>query len=388
MSVISFESKVAWLPRARLTDLAIRRLMLLAIGALGVVGWIFVYEVLSATAVDRVVVVNGTVTLRGSEVGSPISVVIQHFLSIAMGLVVGLVLTRVSRDWLRKVSYPLLGMAFTVQVFVTFFGKSVNGSRRWVPVGPIHVQTAEILKLALCLALATLFTTGATVGIRKLLEAAGVAGLSILLVAYEDLGTGIILAAMCLAIFFVGGVPRRYLVRGLGLGALAALALSVLEPYRMRRIVAFRDPWKHAETDGYHYLQSLAALSRAGFDGVWLGQGQAKWGWLPNAHTDFIFAVLAEETGFIGGLLVLMGLATVSLCMFAIASRTRSRFDQLVVTGIATWVAAQALVNLSAVLGLGPITGVPLPFVSYGGSAMVMLLASCGIVVRASMSKS
>jgi cell division protein FtsW len=183
-------------------------------------------------------------------------------------------------------------------------------------------------------------------------------------------------------VLWVAGVPGRSLAILVALAGAAGAILAVAAPYRWRRLVAFIDPWDDPLNAGYQTLQSQAALANGGTTGMGLGQGRAKFGFLPEGHTDFIFSTIGEELGLLGGL-VLMGLfvALASLGV-VVAMRATDRFGMLMAVGITTWISVQALVNLGAVVGVLPITGVPLPLVSSGGSSLIVTMAACGVLVN------
>jgi cell division protein FtsW len=195
-----------------------------------------------------------------------------------------------------------------------------------------------------------------------------------------DLGTTTILVGTTLLLLFVAGVRLRYLLAGTA--AMVATAMVALKPYQWARITAFLHPEADPRNTGYQLLQSLIALGSGGWFGVGLGASRQKWMYVPNAHTDFIFSILGEELGLIGELVVLAAFATLIYAGIRIAVRAPDAFGRLLAAGIVSWFGLQAVVNLGAVTGLLPITGVPLPLLSYGGSSLVVSLAAVGILVN------
>jgi len=197
-----------------------------------------------------------------------------------------------------------------------------------------------------------------------------------------DLGTTITLCGMMLAILLVAGVPTRLLVTA----TLAATAVGTLaiwfEPYRRARFFSFLHPWSDAEGSGFQIVQATIGIGSGGFTGAGLGQGVGKISYLPEAHTDMIFAVIGEELGLIGSTFVIVAFAALALVGFRIALRCPDRFGKLLATGITALVCGQAAINLAATLGIAPLTGIPLPFVSYGGSSLVVLLAAVGVLLN------
>jgi len=209
-----------------------------------------------------------------------------------------------------------------------------------------------------------------------------VAGLLFLLVGYNDLGTMICLAVLFIGVLWVAGVRIRIFAGMLGF-ALAAVIGLIYAPgnsYRLERLHAFTNPNEHLQQMAYQPREGLFAIANGGWFGVGLGRGRLKWGWLPNGHNDFIFAVIAEELGVIGCTVVLGLFAVLAYTGLRVARRTQGHFRRLVAAGVIIWVAGQALINIAGVVGLVPVTGLPLPLISDGGSALVVTLAMIGMV--------
>jgi cell division protein FtsW len=203
-----------------------------------------------------------------------------------------------------------------------------------------------------------------------------------LLMLQPNLGTTIILASVVLVMLFVGGIPGKslgFLIAGLVSGATMA---AFLEPYRYRRLVAFIDPWADPLNTGFQTIQSQVSLANGGLLGTGLGAGRAKWGFLPEAHTDFIYAIIGEEAGLAGALIVIALVLSLGLLGVRTALRSSDRLGMLIATGVTAWILVQALINVGAVVGVLPITGVPLPFVSAGGSSLVVTMAAVGVLLN------
>ena len=197
-----------------------------------------------------------------------------------------------------------------------------------------------------------------------------------------DLDSTIVLALIAFAVLIVGGVRTDHLVK-LGLwGVGLATILAYAAPYRRARMFAFLHPWKDTTNTGYQITQSLIALGSGGVNGVGLGAGRSKWLFLPNAHTDFIFAIIGEELGFVGCLVVLGLFAGFGLVGFHVARRAPDRFGALVAAGVTAWIVGQAVINLGAVVGVLPVSGITLPFLSAGGSSLVITMLGAGIVAN------
>jgi cell division protein FtsW len=285
----------------------------------------------------------------------------------------------------RRLAGPLLVLTVVLLGLVLHpaAGRVAGGSARWLQLGPVTVQPSELAKLALVVfaaaAVSRRWRPGAEPG-AFLVPLVPVAGLVCGLVYLQpDLGTTVILAGTALLVLFAAGVRLRYLVGSSA--ALAGLALLTMQPYQRARLVAFLDPWADARNTGYQLIQSLIALASGGWFGVGLGASRQKWLYVPNAHTDFIFAILGEELGLVGALAVLAAFALLLYAGVRIALAAPDGFGRLLAAGIVSWLGLQAIVNLGAVTGLLPITGVPLPLVSFGGSSLVVTLASVGILV-------
>ena len=207
-------------------------------------------------------------------------------------------------------------------------------------------------------------------------------GLATLVMLQPDMGTTMVLATITVATCFVAGAPLWPLGKVAGVGAALAFVAARLEPYRWARMNSFRDPFADAGDTGYQLAQSLVGLGSGGLTGLGLGASRAKWGFLPNAHTDFIFAIIGEEFGLLGSLLIVALFVAFTVFGIRIALRAPDRFGTLLAAGITAWVAGQAFMNLGVVVGLLPVTGVPLPFVSFGGSALVVTMAATGVLLN------
>jgi cell division protein FtsW len=263
-------------------------------------------------------------------------------------------------------------------------GRDVYGARRWIALGPIQLQPSELAKVALVLAGADLLARKykRLTDIRHLLiPLVPVSALLVMLVMAEpDMGTSTVLVVVMLALLAVAGAPRRIFAWTFSAIAAAFSMLAVVEPYRLARLTSFADPFKAADAGGYQTVQGLYAIASGGWWGLGLGASRAKWGYLPNQYTDYIFAVIAEELGLLGGLVVITLFGVLGFAGFRTAQQAREPFQQLVAGGITAWIVGQALINMCAVVGLLPVTGVPLPFVSFGGSSLVFTMFGLGIL--------
>ncbi len=310
----------------------------------------------------------------------------RQLLGVGIGVIALVLTSRVPYRIYRKLSMPAFAATLALLVVVLMLGAEEGGGRRWLLVGPFSIQPSEIAKLTVILALATILERK-----QKLLGDLGhfLGPLALILVPttflvmkQPDLGTSIILGVGTMAVVLVSSAPFRYVAGATGLGGVVAAGLAISDQYRLDRITGFMDPWADAGDTGYQLIQSYYALGTGGLTGVGLGASRARWSYLPNAHTDFIFSIIGEESGFIGGILVIGLFAIVAATGWIVASRAPDQFGRMIATGITAWISVQALVNIGGVLGVLPITGITLPFVSYGSSAVIVTMAALGILVN------
>jgi cell division protein FtsW len=306
----------------------------------------------------------------------------------AVGLVVMQVLARGGLELLPRFTPALLGVAFVLllAVKVPGVGVEVNGARRWLSAGPLQFQPSELMKLALVLYGAGLLATTPA----RLQTVRGVTGplllvggaATVLVASQPDLGTSLVIAFTLGALLLVAGTPFRLIGTIGGIGAVLVLLFIVVEPYRAARLTAFVNPWAHADSVGFQAVQGQIAVGSGGFFGVGLGESVQKVFYLPEAHTDFILAVIGEELGIAGicGLLFLYGL--IGYAGLRTAKTAATRYAQLLAAGLTGLILCQALLNIFAVLGLAPLTGVPLPFISSGSSSLLVLLATMGLLLN------
>lgn len=292
------------------------------------------------------------------------------------------------QKWTRWVPVILvIVFALLVMVKVPGLGISVNGARRWVGWGPIRLQASEFAKFGFLLAGAALLAKK-----RRLLHDPIHAivpvvfplwmAVAFLVMLEPDLGTTLVITSICFFLLFVAGVRVRFMAALGGIGAVAVTVLAYAEPYRRARMLSFIDPFADAQGGGYQVVQGMIAMGSGGTSGLGLGASRQKWMFLPNAHTDFIFAVVGEELGMVGSLVLLLLLFLLIAYCARAARRAPDLFGTLVASGVACWLAVQTLLNIGAVTSVLPITGVPLPLVSVGGSNILVLLASLGIVLN------
>ncbi len=306
-----------------------------------------------------------------------------------IGVLALLVVMRARPSWLR-VAGPLIlvvSLCLLVAVLVPGVGVEVNGARRWLAFGPITFQPSELAKIGLLGTCAALLAARrhAPERIADLVPIGAVAAFACGLVLIEpDLGTAISMALMIGGMLVVAGIRTGLMLRValvvVTVGTLAVFA----EPYRRDRLLAFMDPWSQSGDGAYQVVQSMIAIGSGGVTGVGLGGSVQKVNYLPEAHTDMIFAVIGEELGLVGALFVIVLFAAFAWAGFTIALRARDRFSQLVAAGATSLVAGQAVVNLCAVMGIMPLTGIPLPLISHGSSSRVATLFLVGVLLAIS----
>ncbi|NLT07028.1 MAG: putative lipid II flippase FtsW [Solirubrobacterales bacterium] len=314
---------------------------------------------------------------------------LKRYVSLGLiGLVAMLFAARHGLALVRRLTPAILGVGFvlTAAVMLPGLGVTVNGARSWLGAGPLQFQPSELLKVALVLYAAQLLASRPrsveTLGgiARPLLIVVGAAAL--LLMAQPDMGTLMVICAAMGMFLLIAGTPLR-LIGGLGAAlAGAALVAALIEPYRMARLTAFLNPFADSHDTGFQTVQGLTAIGSGGLFGVGLGESVQKVFYLPEAHTDMILAIIGEELGLIGvavviGLYVLIGYAGLRT-----AKAARDRYSKLLAAGITSLILCQATLNIFAVLGLAPLTGVPLPFISYGSTNLIVLLGAMGLLLN------
>ncbi len=320
--------------------------------------------------------------------GTILTLWMRQAIAVAIGVVVMLLAARVPYRTYQRTAPIIWGTALAGLILVLFVGKTAGGSSRWIDLGIIDVQPSEIAKFGVIVLLAAIYAKKEERGeigdfghvFTPLIFVVGVVAL--LVMAQPDLGTTILIGAIAFGILFTSRVPLRFVsVFALG-GAAAAGLLAVLAPYRMDRVRAWLQPDVDTSGIAYHLNQSLLALGSGGPTGVGLGTSRSRWDYLPNASTDFIFSIIGEELGFAGTVFVVALFAAVAMLGIAIALRAPDRFGTMVAAGITTWLGVQAFVNIGGVTGMIPITGMTLPFVSWGGSSLIMALGAVGVLLN------
>jgi cell division protein FtsW len=341
--------------------------------------------VMSLMAFGFVMVMSASMPEAQSLNGDPFHYVSRHVFYLVGCVVIAAVMLRVPMTSWQKYSAMLLLGVFVLLVAVLFVGTTVNGARRWLSIGPIRIQVAEMAKLVFAIYLSGYL-------VRRLQEVrenakgfykpiAVFALYAFLILLQPDLGTVVVLFVGTVGLLFLAGARLLDFFMLIFAGVMAFVALVVLEPYRMRRVTSFMDPWQDPFGTGYQLTQSLMAYGRGDWFGQGLGNSIQKLEYLPEAHTDFIFAVIGEELGFLGIVLVLAVLLFVALRAIRLGNQClamEKAFDGYLAYGIGIWICFQTVVNVGASIGMLPTKGLTLPFISYGGSSLwVMTQAIC-----------
>jgi cell division protein FtsW len=364
-------------PRRRRTtashQLEYHLLLLLTLGLVAF-GLIMVYSASSGIAV-----VNGA---------NPLSPLVRQgtYAILGVGCMVGAARFRYRRLRVLAPLLMLVALMGLVAVKVPGIGVRVNGAERWIVAGPLTLQPSEFAKLAMVVFCAAVLTARKRPprSIKELVNPVGLAALLVCgLVALEpDLGTTIAIAVMVTGVLIVAGTPFKLLVGTFGMASAGAALVISQNAYMHARLLAFLHPWQDAGGSGYQNVQALLSLGSGGIWGKGLGQGTVKNGYLPEAPSDMIAAVIGEELGLIGILVTVLAFAAFAVLGFRIAMRTKEPFGRFLATGITCLVTGQAVVNLGAVLGFLPLTGVPLPLISSGGSSLIVFLTLIGTLLN------
>jgi cell division protein FtsW len=319
--------------------------------------------------------------------GDPSYFLKRYVMYCALGIVAMHFLSRRGVELARKLTPIILAVAFalTVAVMVPGVGVTVNGATRWLGAGPVQFQPSELLKVALVLYSAQLLATRQrqiqTLGglCKPLLLVVGAAFL--LLLKQPDMGTALVICFATFCLLMASGAPMRHIGTVFGGLVFIVTVFAVVEPYRRERLLTFIDPWKDAGGDGFQSVQAMIAMGSGGLFGRGLGESVQKIFYLPEAHTDMILAVVGEELGVMGVATLALLYGMIGYAGFRAAKLARDRYSKLLAAGLTSLILAQAALNFFAVMGLAPLTGVPLPFVSYGNSNLIVLLGAMGLLL-------
>ncbi|OGG10390.1 cell division protein FtsW [Candidatus Gottesmanbacteria bacterium RIFCSPHIGHO2_01_FULL_43_15] len=329
-----------------------------------------------------VAVFNSSIVTAFRDFGNQYHFLRDQAIFLSIGLVLMFSISLIDYHIWYKLAIPLLfiTLILLLSVFIPGVGIHVLGAKRWLNIGFFTLQPTEFSKLVLVIYLSAWFTYKER---GRFLPFLLLLGLVIGLVMLQpDLGTTVIISSLAVVLYFVSGIPVIHILVLIPIGIVVVGLLAISAPYRFARITSFLNPNQDPLGASYHVRQILIALGSGGWFGVGLGKSRQKYAYLPEANTDSIFAIIAEETGFLGAGLLILAMAFVAYRIFYLARQAPDRFGQLLACGIGSWFAIQTLINLGAMVVLLPLTGVPLPLISYGGSNLISLLIGFGILLN------
>ncbi len=339
------------------------------------------------TAFSLMMIYSASIAYAAHDGGSPFFYLERQMAFVAVGGLAALVVSRIPMIRWKKMTPLILIISFLLLI-VVLFGREINGARRWIALGPVNIQPSEIFKLAAILYLSSFFTRRAE--ILKDLKKVWFVGIPIAvglgLLMYEpDFGSTVVVTVIFLGLLYLAGLPMRWFAIIIALCMVVLAGLILAAPYRMARMAAFLDPFKDPMGKGYQLSHALMAIARGEWFGVGLGASLEKRFYLPEAHTDFILAVIAEEFGFFGMLALILCYAWLVWRAFSIGKQARDLelfFSAFVAKGIGIWLGIQSFFNIGVNIGLLPTKGLTLPLMSYGGSAVIVMLCSMAMLVR------
>jgi len=349
--------------------------------------YILMFILMALLSAGLIMVFSASPTL-GMQLGDSLYYLKRHVINLIIGAVALFVGFRIDYHVLLK--WAPFGLCAAVLLLLVIFipgiGRSVGGAVRWVDLSLLSFQPSEIAKLIVVIYLASSFASSNGENLPKLLfwALAPVLAIAYLVLKQPDLGTTLVIAATTFVMLYLAGLQAKYLSVMIVAGVCAFAALSLTSAYRLRRMAAFLNPWKDPLNIGFHIVQSLLAIGSGGLLGLGLGASKQKFFYLPQQYTDFIFSILCEEMGFFGAAGVIILFVMFIIRGMRIARLARDEFGRLLAGGIVSWIAVQALLNLFVVTGMFPVTGIPLPFISFGGTALVVTLYAVGVLLNIS----
>jgi cell division protein FtsW len=313
------------------------------------------------------------------------TVIRRQLMWVALGLPLAWVASRLPNRFIRRLAYPGFSVSLVLLLLTAFLGVRINGNQNWLALGPVQIQPSEIAKLALVIWAAHIYANKE----RRLdstheIIVPVVPGMVLatgLVVFGNDLGTALVLVALLFGLLWVVGAPGRFFTMLFSFAGVVLLVLVTTNAERLGRVTSFLDPFADYSDRGWQPAHGLFALSTGGVFGEGIGASQQKWGDLPEAHTDFIFAVLGEELGLAGTLLVITLFLTVAFAALRVARHTADPFVRYATFGLVVWLVGQMMINVGMVLSMLPVIGIPLPLISYGGSSLVPTLVALGLLV-------
>ena len=354
------------------------------------IDYILLFAVLTLLVIGIIMIFSAS-SIRGEDLFNDSYYFLKKQLMFAViGLIAMLIAAKMDYHFFKRYAKLILlfSIVLLVLVLIPGIGRKVGGSRRWLGIGSLGGQPSEVAKLALIIYIAQFYTRKNSMiknfkkGILPILIVSGI--IFFLILVEPDLGTAALLLGLVFIMLFANGAKIWHLLGMLAVSIPGIFWAIFREPYRKERFLAFLDPWSDPLDSGYHIIQSLLALGSGGLFGVGLGNSHQKFLYLPEPGTDFIFAIIGEELGFLATLLVLLLYLVIAWKGLKISYNTNDRFGSILAMGITVMIVVQAMLNIAVVTGSVPITGITLPFISYGGSSLVMFLFSVGILLNIS----
>ena len=339
--------------------------------------------------IGMVMILSASTTVSYKQFNNQYIIFLRQLMFVSIGIVIMMAISRLPKIFFFRWSKVALWISIVLLVLVLIpsIGISVAGQRNWISLwGPFRLQPSEIAKLTLIVwgsvVLSKQIRSKITTWQNLLVPVFPVGAIIAVLVIFEgDLGTALILGPILLSLFYAVGAPVKLFTWSAMAGLLGIFILSIQESYRIQRFLSWINPSAENQDAGWQVTHGKYALASGGWTGIGLGASKEKWGWLPAAHTDFIFAVVGEELGLVGTLIVLALIGTIAYVALTLARKTNDLFTKLIATSVMAWIVVQSLINVGAVLGLLPVTGVPLPLVSYGGSSLVFTMSAIGVLM-------
>ena len=343
-------------------------------------------------AITVVLLVLGTINVFSSsfifaeaEFATPYFFLKRHVLNVFIGIIAFAVCLHFDYHVWRRIIVFVVAGTFLALIAVLIFGPVVNGAQRWLPLPIGQFQPAELAKLVSIMIAAAYIATQIKLE-RELhyltIQMVIIGGFALLTELEPDMGTASIILGIPLLMLMISGLSKNRILQLGGFGLAVATALIIREPYRLKRLLIAYDPWSDAQDAGYQTVQSLSAIGSGELTGMGLGVGVSKYDYLPEAHTDFAFAIFCQENGFLGAIFVFLLFAAFAVYAARIANKARDEYGQVLGMGIMILVVGQAIANLFMVGGMMPVVGVPLPFISYGGTSLIVTMAAIGILVN------
>ncbi|WP_134767567.1 putative lipid II flippase FtsW [Nocardioides sp. 1609] len=347
------------------------------------------YLLLGAAAllltIGLIMVLSASSVASYRSTGNSYTVVLRQLTWVVVGVPAAFLASRVPNQWVRRLTYPAFSLSLVLLVATAIFGEEINGNRNWLALGPLQIQPSEIAKFSLIIWAAHIYANKERrLGrVHEILVPVvpGMLLATLLVVVGRDLGTALVFVSILAGMLWVVGAPMRLFLLATMPIAVGALAMAATDAERLGRITNFVDPFQDFHGSGWQPAHGLYAISSGGLFGQGIGASQQKWGSLPEAHTDYIFAVLGEELGLVGTLLVVGLFVTIAFAALRIARHTADPFVRYASFGIVVWLIGQATINVGMVLALLPVIGIPLPLVSYGGSSLLPTLTALGLLV-------